>query len=253
MHGRWQVANSRIQVANSRLDEALAALAEVGRSGYEARRAILDRLSAYLLQYPALGGQIVARLCAIDAPSPKDEDLLDLLGAGLDAARIARENGKARGQAFLEATEDALDLARRQGRMTSAHSLLFAQVWTRCALTAPAALEVQLVQLGQVAAPVDVGRVVVEPLGEQLTEQVDGGVHDRLLRGHASLDVVDAGHSRLLSPCDALQGCLDAGERGFDPAERGPRGMMERIPHPPFPANRHLTVTPEPFAVTFDR
>jgi hypothetical protein len=83
-------------VAKSRIDEALAALARAGRDEFGARRDILDRVSIDLLQRPALGGQIVARLCAIAAPSPTDEDLLDLLGAGLDAARIARENGKAR-------------------------------------------------------------------------------------------------------------------------------------------------------------
>lgn len=44
--------------------------------------------------------------------------LLDLLGAGLDAAPIARENGKARSRAFLSSLEYAIDLAWRQGRMT---------------------------------------------------------------------------------------------------------------------------------------
>jgi len=130
-------------VAKSRIDEALAALARAGRDAFGARRDILDRGGIDLLQRPTLGGQIVARLCAIEAPSPTDEDLLDLLGAGLDAARIARENGKARGQTLLDAVDEALDLARRQGRLTSAHSLIFAQLWTRNALTAPSSLEVQ--------------------------------------------------------------------------------------------------------------
>jgi hypothetical protein len=63
-----------------------------------ARRDVLERMSFDLLHRPALGGQIVAQLCAIETPSPNDEGLLELLGAGLDAARIASENGKARGQ-----------------------------------------------------------------------------------------------------------------------------------------------------------
>ena len=125
----------------SRIDEALAALAAAGDDGFGARRDVLERMSFDLLHRPALGGQIVAQLCAIETPSPNDEGLLDLLGAGLDAARIARENGKARGQTFLKTVEDALDLARRQGRMTPAHNLIFAQLWTRNGLQAPASLE----------------------------------------------------------------------------------------------------------------
>jgi hypothetical protein len=105
-------------VAKSRIDEALAALAAAGDDGFGARRDVLERMSFDLLHRPALGGQIVAQLCAIETPSPNDEGFLDLLGAGLNAARIARENGKARGQTFLKTVEDALDLARRQGRMT---------------------------------------------------------------------------------------------------------------------------------------
>jgi hypothetical protein len=130
-------------VAKSRVDEVLAALGEAGRDWIGARREILEQFSHDLLHRPALGGQIVARLCAINEPTPKDEDLLDLLGAGLDAARIARESGKARGRSFLDAVETALDLARCQGRMTPAHSLIFAQLWARNGLTAPATLELQ--------------------------------------------------------------------------------------------------------------
>ena len=115
-------------MAKSRIDEALAALKAAGNDGFGARREVLERLGLDLLHRPALGGQIVARICAIAEPSPRDEGLLDLLGAGLDTARIARENGKARGQTLIVAVEAALDLARGQGRMTSAHSLLFAQL-----------------------------------------------------------------------------------------------------------------------------
>jgi len=80
-------------VAKSRIDEALAALAAASDDGFGARRDVLERMSDNLLHRPALGGQIVAQLCAIEIPSPNDKGLRDLLGAGLDAARIARENG----------------------------------------------------------------------------------------------------------------------------------------------------------------
>lgn len=165
-------------MAKSRIDEALAALKAAGNDGLGGRREILERLGIDLLHRPALGGQIVARICAIAEPSPRDEGLLDLLGAGLDAARIARENGKARGQALIDAVEAALDLARGQGRMTSAHSLLFAQLWTRNGLPAPAALALQAEEVvpasGRRASNLAEGDVLLEGLFAELIQQAEG-------------------------------------------------------------------------------
>lgn len=165
-------------MAKSRIDEALAALAAADGDNLGARRQVLERMSFDLLHRPALGGQIVARLCAIDDPSPTDEDLLDLLGAGLDATRIACENGKARGQAFLAAVEDALALARRQGRMTPAHNLIFARTWTRNGLPAPAALELQrgdvVAGVGRRTANPAEGDALLDGLFAELIQQAEG-------------------------------------------------------------------------------
>ena len=165
-------------MAKSRIDEALAALKAAGNDGFGARREVLERLGLDLLHRPALGGQIVARICAIAEPSPLDEGLLDLLGAGLDTARIARENGKARGQALIGAVETALELARGQGRMTSAHSLLFAQLWTRNGLPAPVALALQVEEVvpatcRRASNPAE-GDALLEGLFAELTLQAEG-------------------------------------------------------------------------------
>lgn len=165
-------------MAKSRIDEALAALKAAGNDGFGARREVLERLGIDLLHRPALGGQIVARICAIAEPSPRDEGLLDLLGAGLDTARIARENGKARGLTLIVAVEAALDLARGQGRMTSAHSMLFAQLWTRNGLPAPAALALQAEEVvpaaGRRASNLAEGDVLLEALFAELIQQAEG-------------------------------------------------------------------------------
>lgn len=165
-------------MAKSRIDEALAALKAAGNDGFGARPEVLERLGLDLLHRPALGGQIVARICAIAEPSPRDEGLLDLLGAGLDAARIARENGKVRGQALIDAVEAALELARGQGRMTSAHSLLFAKLWTRNGLPAPAALALQAEEVvpaaGRRASNSAEGDVLLEGLFAELIQQAEG-------------------------------------------------------------------------------
>lgn len=165
-------------MAKSRIDEALADLKAAGNDGFGARREVLERLGLDVLHRPALGGQIVARICAIAEPSPRDEGLLELLGAGLDTARIARENGKGRGQTLIDAVAAALELARGQGRMTSAHSLLFAQLWTRNGLPAPAALALQVEDVvpatsRRAANPAE-GDALLEGLFAELTLQADG-------------------------------------------------------------------------------
>ena len=165
-------------MANSRIDEALAALKAAGNDGFGARREVLERLGLDLLHRPALGGQIVAQICAIAEPSPSDEGLLELLGAGLDTARIARENGKARGQTLVDVVEAALELARGQGRLTSAHSLLFAQLWIRNGLPAPVALALQAEEVvpaaGRRASNPAEGDTLLEGLFAELTLQADG-------------------------------------------------------------------------------
>ena len=173
-------------MARSRIDEALAALAAAGDDGFGARRVVLERAAFDMLQRPALGGQILARLCAIAEPTPKDADLLDLLGAGLEAARMARENGKARGQALIDTVEEALDLARRQGRMTAGHTLLLAQLWSRAGLTGPAALELHrddvIAANGRRTTSPAEGDALLDGLFAELMQQAEG---DPLALHHA--------------------------------------------------------------------
>lgn len=165
-------------MAKSRIDEALAALKAAGNDGFGARPEVLERLGLDLLHRPALGGQIVARICAIAELSLRDEGLLELLGAGLDTARIARENGKARGQTLVDVVEAALELARGQGRLTYAHSLLFAQLWIRNGLPAPVALALQAEEVvpaaGRRASNPAEGDTLLEGLFAELTLQADG-------------------------------------------------------------------------------
>lgn len=128
-------------LAEGQLDRALRELAGF-RDDFDARRDILERSSHALLHRPALGGQLVARFCATPEADPVLEDMDDLLGAALNAARMARENRQKRGDAFLAAVEEAVKLAAGRGTLDSAHRMLLARLWARSGLTAPAALEV---------------------------------------------------------------------------------------------------------------
>ena len=100
-------------MARERLEAILAEAAD-RKGDLGARRVLLDRLSTSLLSHPAMGGQLVARLCATDADSPELERLTDLIGCALDTARMARENNLKRGEDLLTAISDAVALAAGQ-------------------------------------------------------------------------------------------------------------------------------------------
>jgi hypothetical protein len=137
-----------------------------------------------LLHKPALGGQLVARFCAAAEGSPVLEDLGDLLGSALDAARMARENQQKRGDAFLAAVEEAVELAARRGTLDPTNRMLLASLWTRSGLTAPAALELTAESIKAEPLPerADV-EAMLDTLLEDLVRQAEGdalGVHTAL-------------------------------------------------------------------------
>jgi hypothetical protein len=144
-------------MASGQLETVLAELTRLD-DDVDGRRDVLDRACFALLHRPAVGGQLVARLCATDENAVELEPLSDLLGAAIDAARVARENRKKRGDAFLVAVTEAVDLADGQGRLSSVHRLVLARLWARAGLAAPAALQLSADDMeaaDRVAAPQD--------------------------------------------------------------------------------------------------
>ncbi|MDT8858239.1 UPF0149 family protein [Paracoccaceae bacterium Fryx2] len=127
-------------MAQDMLETTLAELAQLD-DDFDGRREICYRASSSMLHRPALGGQLIARICAAPENAPELEPLAELLGSVLDAARMAQENRKKRGKAFLMAVTDAVELAAGQGRLTSFHRLVLARAWTQNGLKAPEALE----------------------------------------------------------------------------------------------------------------
>lgn len=157
---------------------ALAELAAL-EDDFDGRRDLLDRTSLALLHRPALGAQLVARLCATAEDAPELEDMSDLLGAALDAARMARENRKTRGDVFLQAATDAVGLAAGQGRLGTTRRLLLARAWARNGLQAPAELELspeQLDRSGPGPAPQDraAADAMLQNLFKDLIQQAGG-------------------------------------------------------------------------------
>ena len=97
-------------MAQDMLETTLAELAQLD-DDFDGRREICYRASFSMLHRPALGGQLIARICAAPENAPELEPLAELLGSVLDAARMAQENRKKRGKAFLMAVTDAVELA----------------------------------------------------------------------------------------------------------------------------------------------
>lgn len=174
-------------VGSEQLETVLAELTRLD-DDVDGRRDMLDRACVALLHRPALGGQLVARLCATDETAAELEPLSDLLGAAIDAARVAQENRKKRGKAFLMAVTEAVEMAAGQGRLSPVHRLILARLWTRGGLTAPAALQLSADDLDRAdrgPAPLDraAADAMLDDLFRELITQCDGdalGLHAAL-------------------------------------------------------------------------
>ena len=160
------------------LDTVLAELTWL-RDNDDARREALDRAGFALLHKPALGGQLLARICATQETAPELEPLTELLGSALDAARMATENRQKRGETFLRTMTDAVELAAGQDRLPSFHRLLLASAWTRSRLPAPAALELSATDIEAsghspgIPVPAD-AEALLDDLFRDLIEQTEG-------------------------------------------------------------------------------
>ncbi len=165
-------------VADGQLETVLAELTRL-RDDDGARREVLDRTSFSMLHRPALGGRLVAKICAADEKAPELEPLTELLGSSLDAARIASENRKKRGDAFLQAVTDAVELAAGQDKLLPFHRMLLASAWARNGLPAPAALELSATDIEMSGLPPGMrnraeAEAMLDDLFRNLIEQTKG-------------------------------------------------------------------------------
>lgn len=127
-------------MAQPKLEQVLTDLAGT-RDDFDARRDVLERAAHLLLNNSALGGQLVARVCAAQEDDFALEDLFDLVIAALGAARMSHESGQKRGAALIAAMEAALELAAGQGKLDTFHRLGLARAWAQNALEPPVVLE----------------------------------------------------------------------------------------------------------------
>ncbi|SUB02412.1 yecA family protein [Pannonibacter phragmitetus] len=157
------------------------ALAELLRlkDHHDIRREVTGHISQSLLRSPALGGQLVMKICALDEGNTKLEVLAELLGNALDTARMAYESHQKRGGALLAAITEAVDLAAGQQRLTAFHRLRLAPLWIRAGLPAPASLEIRASGMEQEAVSLPIQdaaeeHALLDQLFSNLLEQTEG-------------------------------------------------------------------------------
>ena len=139
-------------MAQTKLDQVLAELAGT-RDDFDARRDVLERAAHLLLHKTALGGQVIARVCAAQEDELALEELFDLVNAALGAARMSHESGQQRGAALIAAMEAALELAAGQGKLDTFHRLALGRAWAQNALEPPVVLELNEIDEGMQDAP----------------------------------------------------------------------------------------------------
>ena len=116
----------------------LAALEK--RSGEGPRADRLTRFGRAVVDAPELAARLLDEMADMDMASPRDDGMVRLLGAALDEARMARENGQARGTAFISAVEEHLGRLVRTDRLSFRGRLALSRSWLQAGLAPPESL-----------------------------------------------------------------------------------------------------------------
>jgi yecA family protein len=167
----WMLANS--------VKTAMAALA--GAPDVNAARACMDRVSAALLQAPQDGAALVRTLGSTAEDDTPQNDLLQILSAALDGARMAQEKGQAHGGVLIAALEAGVTQLDTDGELTLPGSLALSRAWVRAGLVPPAQLALSDRAMDSVASgrgPVDPGDIegMIDDMFGDLIRQTEGDV-----------------------------------------------------------------------------
>lgn len=130
-------------MAKDHIDKALAKVAGIG-DDLDKRWKVLERAADEMMDNPTQGAQLLARICATGDDMGELELLADLLGAAMSNAQMAKQSGIKCGEEFLQAIEDATDLASRQGKLDPIRRMMIAQACTRSGAPAIPALELTM-------------------------------------------------------------------------------------------------------------
>lgn len=100
----------------------------------------LEKFGRVLLDAPEDASDLLDEIAGMTTASAREEQMSHLLGAALDQARMARENGQKRGAAFIETLEDQVGQLVATGSLSFRGSLAVSSTWVRAGLTPPESL-----------------------------------------------------------------------------------------------------------------
>lgn len=100
----------------------------------------LEKFGRVLLDAPEDASDLLDEIAGMTTAGAREEKMTDLLGAALDEARMARENGQKRGATFIETLEDRVGQLVAAGSLSFRGSLAVSSTWVRAGLTPPESL-----------------------------------------------------------------------------------------------------------------
>jgi hypothetical protein len=167
-------------------------VANAGRAMKQAARAVLAEPERAIELLDAVGG--------VDAQNGAKERLVTLLSASLDEARMAHENGKKSGTAFLVALEDRIGGLKADGKLSDGGRLLLVSCWIRAGLDAPEILASDFDMPDDFGEREDIPDLSdapdIGPVLDKLLSKISGGQSE-------SLHDLHAGFSELISTVPA--------------------------------------------------
>jgi len=159
------------------IKDALSELAEA--TGISFNQTCLERSSTALLHHPEDGESLVHTLGSAERDQDAVDDMLQILSAALDGARMAQEGGQARGSVLIATFEETVAELASKGGLTMYGSLSLSRAWVRAGLAPPEQLgdpreDLDQPELGPLDP--DQAEAMFDELFGELIEQADGDV-----------------------------------------------------------------------------
>lgn len=144
------------------------------------------RVALSLIAEPDQAAAVVGIIGGFENLTDNDDRLITLLSSTLDEARMAKENGKKSGTAFINQLEDTLQKLKDQDDLTDTGRLFLASCWVQAGLLAPEALAGNVDMSEDMMGDLDLSDAPdIGPIIDKLMKEVSGGQVDSTSALHA--------------------------------------------------------------------
>lgn len=169
----------RVLMSSPVISNMLAALQR--QVGDRERAETLAGFGLALVDAPAEAAALLSQMAGSDATGPRADDMIALLSTALDEARMARENGRRRGDSLIGALEAQVESLVSAERLTMPGAFALSRAWVRAGLVPPDRLSIPLARTADpvsTSAPGIAGDAdaMFESLFESVIEDCDGNI-----------------------------------------------------------------------------